>query len=824
MGAPCLLVSKKNNTDYRFVVDYRRLNACTELEAHPLPTTEESLDSIGVQNPKYFTCLDLQSGFHQILLDPNSRPYTAFRCHLGLFQYKRLPMGLKNSPVTFQRVMETVLRGLTWKSCLVYMDDIIIFSNNFADHISHIRGVFQRLRCANLKLRLDKCQFAKAEIRYLGHVVSSQGILPDPDKLKAVSEYPTPKTLKELRSFLGLSGYYRKFIRNYSQIATPLYALTKRNAMFVWDACCEIAFVHLKKALVKPPILGYPKPDLPYVLYTDASGYALGVVLTQTQNDTERVISYAGRSLNGAELNYGITEKECLALVYGIKHFSCYLRQTKFSVVVDHSALQWLLSMKEPSGKFARWIVFLQAYDFKVKYRPGRVHSNADALSRRVYETEPQISHVGQNSLSPTQTSNCPIDGAFDRNTLVRHQREDAKLIRMINYIEKDILKGDTNECRAILLTASQYFIDDQVLYHVVTGGKTKRTSKTGQGNVIQVVVPRALVNTVLTEMHDSSITGGHYGISRTIEKTRYRYFWEGMYKDIVNWVKSCKECNQRNRPVYPVRAHLQPLPVTGPFQRVGTDILGPLPVCQDTGNKYVLVFIDSFTKYVELVPLPNITARTIATAFIDRIICRHGAPESLHSDRGSNFLSRIVAEVCKLFEIRKTQTTSYHPQCNGQSERMMSVILNSLGKYLDDDHSTWDTLLPFTQFAYNTTPCFDSTSYSPYFLVHGRHPRFPTENHMQISRDCSQNVTMFIGDVVYGLEQARLVAADLLEIRQKSMKLKFDKKANTNQFHVGDTVYLYTPTIKPGQTKKLAKPWKGPYYIVELPSKIHVS
>ncbi|PIK33227.1 hypothetical protein BSL78_29961 [Apostichopus japonicus] len=507
--------SKKNNTDYRFVVDYRRLNACTELEAHPLPTTEESLDSIGVQNPKYFTCLDLQSGFHQILLDPNSRPYTAFRCHLGLFQYKRLPMGLKNSPVTFQRVMETVLRGLTWKSCLVYMDDIIIFSNNFADHISHIRGVFQRLRCANLKLRLDKCQFAKAEIRYLGHVVSSQGILPDPDKLKAAN---------------------------------------------------------------------------------------------------------------------------------------------KIFVVVDHSALQWLLSMKEPSGKFARWIVFLQAYDFKVKYRPGRVHSNADALSRRVYETEPQISHVGQNSLSPTQTSNCPIDGAFDRNTLVRHQREDAKLIRMINYIEKDILKGDTNECRAILLTASQYFIDDQVLYHVVTGGKTKRTSKTGQGNVIQVVVPRALVNTVLTEMHDSSITGGHYGISRTIEKTRYRYFWEGMYKDIVNWVKSCKECNQRNRPVYPVRAHLQPLPVTGPFQRVGTDILGPLPVCQDTGNKYVLVFIDSFTKYVELVPLPNITARTIATAFIDRIICRHGAPESLHSDRGSNFLSRIVAEVCKLFEIRKTQ------------------------------------------------------------------------------------------------------------------------------------------------------------------------
>ena len=384
-AAPCLLVAKANNTGYRFVVDYRRINQITQLDAHPLPTPSESLESLGVTNPAWFSTLDLQNGFFQLVIDEESRPYTAFRCHAGLYQFKRLPMGLKGSPSTFQRVMEAVMRGLTWKFCLIYLDDIIVFSRTFEDHLHHLRQVFDRLRTANLKLKPSKCFFAKREIRYLGHVVNQQGIQPDPGKVTAVKNYPTPCSLKELRSFLGLSGYYRRFIKNYAKIANPLYGLTKKDTIFNWSTECQQSFDALKTSLTEAPVLAYPNMNAPFRLYTDASDFAVGGVLCQEQDGIERVISYAGRSLDKAQRNYGITEKECLALIFSIKHFDCYLRSTKFTAVVDHIALKWLKDIKQPTGRLWRWTILLQAYDFEIEYKPGRLHANADAISRRTY-------------------------------------------------------------------------------------------------------------------------------------------------------------------------------------------------------------------------------------------------------------------------------------------------------------------------------------------------------------------------------------------------------------------------------------------------------
>ena len=248
-GAPCLLVAKKNNNGYRFVVDFRSLNKhIVNLDAYPLPTTDEALESLGSASPTYFSCLDLQSGFYQLEIDPSSRPLTAWRCHLGLFQFKRLPMGLKNSPLTFQRVMEAVLRGLNWKSSLVYLDDVIVFSRTFQDHLLHLQQVFERLRNAGLKLHPSKCNFAKREIRYLGHIVNSEGISPDPEKVTAIRTYPIPTNLKQLRAFLGLSGYYRRFMKNYSKLASPLYQLTRKDTKFVWTEQCQTAFDELKES------------------------------------------------------------------------------------------------------------------------------------------------------------------------------------------------------------------------------------------------------------------------------------------------------------------------------------------------------------------------------------------------------------------------------------------------------------------------------------------------------------------------------------------------------------------------------------------------
>jgi hypothetical protein len=375
-----MLVAKRNNNGYRFVVDFRLLNTKIILGAHPLPSTTEALESLGSNAPAYFSTLDLQSGFYQLEIEPTSRPFTAWRCHLGLFQFKRLPMGLKNSPLTLQRVMEAVLRGLNWKFSLVYLDDIIVFSKTFSDHLSHLRQIFDRLRTAGLTLHPAKCSFAKKEFRYLGDIVNCKDISADPEKVTAIETYPVPVNLKQLRAFLGLSGYYRRFVKDYSRIASPLYELAKKNANFIWTDKCQNSFDSLKAALVSPAILGFPRFDQPFKLYADASSFSVGAVLCQEQDGIERVISYASRSLSNSERNFGISEKECLALVYAVKHFDCFLRHNYnyFEAYVDHLALKWLLTMNEPVGKFACWIAVIQSYNYNVKVHPGREHLNAD--------------------------------------------------------------------------------------------------------------------------------------------------------------------------------------------------------------------------------------------------------------------------------------------------------------------------------------------------------------------------------------------------------------------------------------------------------------
>lgn len=844
-AAPCMLVAKRNGSGYRFVVDYRRLNNITQLDAHPLPSPNEALESLGVSNPAWFSTLDLQNGFYQVVIDENSRPYTAFRSHAGLYQFKRLPQGLKGSPSTFQRVMEAVMRGLTWKFCLIYLDDIIVFSRTFNEHISHLRQVFDRLRAANLKLKPSKCFFAKREISYLGHVVNNNGIHPDPGKVSAVSEFPTPNSLKELRAFLGLSGYYRRFIQDYAKIAHPLYNLTKKDVKFTWTDECQHAFEKLKNQLVQAPALGYPDMTAPFRLYSDSSDTAVGAVLCQKQDGVERVISYAGRALDKAQRNYGITEKECFALIFAIKQFDCYLRASKFTAVVDHMALKWLLSLKEPSGRLMRWTMLVQAYDFNVEYKPGRHHGNADALSRRAYtHTENDNDFLGAIQLPDTdhddnntsdsddndgdngdenevelEGDNSHTDTPVSMEQLAVLQSQDPFFKDIIIYLQTDTLPQNKNRRRDILSQQCDYFLHDNILHHVwIKGGKGHRRQRTH----LQVCIPRSLVPIVLRDTHDAPLTGCHLGFARTIEKTKMRYFWPRMSSDIITWVKTCDVCMEKKRPKNPVKAQISAMPSSEPFERISTDILGPLPTCNTSGNRYVLVFVDSFTKYVELIPLINIRAATVARAFLHRIICRHGAPRFLHSDRGTNYLSQLVKETCKLLNITKTQTTSYHPSCNGQSERMMSFITTSLSKYISGPQDRWDELLPFIQFAYNTTPCLDSTEYTPYFLVHGRHPVMPSDSALAPPLNVSRDTSTFIAQLLSNLEASRSAARNILQERRQAMVESAKSKANHVNFQVGDVVFLYTPVVAIGNSAKLTRPWVGPYYIVEKLSNIH--
>ncbi|GBM38694.1 Retrovirus-related Pol polyprotein from transposon 297, partial [Araneus ventricosus] len=375
-ASPIVLVKKKNGST-RFCVDYRKLNEITIKDSYPLQRIDDTLDALN--GSQWFSTLDLKSGYWEVEIQPEEKEKTAFTTGQGLWQFKVMPFGLCNAPATFERLMETVLRGLTSEACLVYLDGIIIVGRTLQEHLNNIRKVFQRLQKANLKLSPKKCRFFRKEVSYLGHVISADGVKTDPEKTKAVVDWPRPETVHDLRSFLGLCTYYRRFVRNFSAIARPLHKLTEARSNFNWTEECEKSFNNLKRALITSPVLTYPRTDKEFILDTDASNEGIGAVLSQKIGNEECVIAYFSKSLGKPERNYCVTRKELLAIVKSIEHFHHYLYGRKFLLRTDHASFRWLLNFREPEGQIARWIQRLQEYDFEIQHRKGTSHGNADA-------------------------------------------------------------------------------------------------------------------------------------------------------------------------------------------------------------------------------------------------------------------------------------------------------------------------------------------------------------------------------------------------------------------------------------------------------------
>ena len=378
-ASPVVLVRKKDGS-LRYCIDYRKLNAVTVKDSYPLPRIDDSLDTL--RQAKYFSTLDLASGYWQIELSEDAKAKSAFCTTSGLFQFRVMPFGLTNAPATFQRLMERVLAGLQWKICLVYIDDIIIFSSSIESHLQQLEEVFTRLRSAGLKLKPKKCHLFKRKVQYLGHVVSEHGIETDPDKIEAIKNWSRPNNVSEVRSFLGLCSYYRRFVPEFASLARPLIVMTEKDSKFKWSEEQENAWLTLKEKLMTPPILVYPDPDVSFILDTDASDYGIGAVLSQIQDGEEKVVAYGSRVLTKQEKRYCVTRRELLAVVHFVKHFRHYLVGKKFTLRSDHASLKWIRSFKEPEGQVARWLEILDAYDFDLIHRPGAKHCNADALSR----------------------------------------------------------------------------------------------------------------------------------------------------------------------------------------------------------------------------------------------------------------------------------------------------------------------------------------------------------------------------------------------------------------------------------------------------------
>ena len=814
-----LVFVKKKDGSLRCCVDYRLLNAATIKDTYPLPRIDATLDALS--GSTWFSTLDLKSGYHQIALSEPDKPKTAFSCSNGLWQWRVMPFGLCNAPATFERLMETVLSGLHWQSALVYLDDIIVFGRTFEEKMERLREVLLRIRQSNLKLNPKKCALFRTEVPFLGHIVSAEGVKTDPEKTKAVEAWPVPQNVKELRSFLGFSSYYRRFVRNYATIAAPLHALTKDGQKFQWSAQCQEAFKCLKAALAHSPVLQYPDPQQPFVLDTDASDHGIGAVLSQTIDGEERVVAYYSRSLSAPERNYCTTRKELLAVVDSVRQFHAYLYGAKFTIRSDHSALQWLRKLRDPEGQLARWLARLDQYQYSVIHRPGEKHVNADALSRRPCESDCRYCARREPEAANTCRVSSVLPTVGTLTDIGKHQRDDPDIAPLIACLERSSEKPACDDISSWSPVAKRYWTQWEMLR--LSEGVLWRRWESPDGSTTSwlYVIPRSLRDAVMSEVH-GSISSCHFGIKKTMHRLRRRFYWIGMRRDVCEWCRVCSACVAKKGPQRAPQAPLQIVSVGAPMERVAVDVAGPFPVSA-SGNRYVVVVIDYFTKWPEVFPLPNQEAVTIARALVDGFFSRFGVPRELHSDQGRNFESTVFKECCELLGIRKTRTTPMHPESDGMVERFNRTLVQEIAKRCRHGQTDWDKHIPTILMAYRSA-VHESTGYTPAQLMLGRDPNLPLDMLLERPPDSQGEVhttTEFARDLRDRMSEVRSTVANNLKMSAETMKRRKDEKAIGNPYIEGDQVWLFNPRRKKGQSPKLSSHWEGPYTIVKVLSAV---
>jgi hypothetical protein len=783
--------------------DYRGPNDLIVSDAHPLPLPEQMFNEL--LGSAVFSKLDLTKGFWQIPMERKSRKILAMATPLGLYEPLFMPFGMKNAPAVFQREMSRVLQARLHRGVGVFIDDIIIYSKTVEQHEELVEFVLRRLQEEGYYAHPDKCEFFKRSISFLGHIVSEGGVAVQEHKVKAVSEWPEPRTKRHVRQFLGLTGYYRKFIPCYSEIATPLTDLTKDTVKFEWTEREQAAFELLKNKLTVADVLAHPDQSKQYIISTDASGFACAGVLSQDQPDgTRRPIAYMSRKMSDAERRYPTHDKELLAIVQSVEHWRYYLEGSGHPILLlsDHRSLQHLNSQPHLNDRQARWVEKLSDFEFQIQYVKGSLNSVADALSRRAdYEDEAEMEreHERTKDLSDEQP-----------RVKLQHQTiatTTAQPLWQIRIHDTPLLSDVQSAAKRDMAYQDMLSRPEPRTDGLIVGDGLLWTSD----GLFYVPNDLELRRRLIHEVHDTP-TGGHMGLAKTMARLTTTCWWSGMKSMIADYVRGCTTCAAIKPLLQKPAGTLRPLPIPDkPWRTISIDFVGPLPATKDYFN-YILVVVDKFSKMAHFIATTtNVTSKETAELLINNIVRLHGLPDAIISDRGHEFTASLFQEVWKAMGTELRMSTAYHPQSDGQTERVNRELEQQLRAHADRTGSNWKEWLAIVEMHYNSD-VHSSTGKTPYEM-NGVDWRDQWALALRSSTAPLPNdqANDLLRDIRTTWEDARQVM-----VKQREQQRKYaDQQRREERYRVGDQVMLSTEHLAAGKGK-LQDRWVGPFPVVE--------
>ncbi|XP_056437540.1 uncharacterized protein LOC130374637 [Gadus chalcogrammus] len=863
-ASPIVVVRKKNGS-IRICIDYRTLNNRTTPDQYTMPRIDDALDSLS--GSQWFSVLDLRSGYYQIEMAPEDKEKTAFICPLGFYQFERMPQGITGAPATFQRLMEKAVGDMHLLEALVYLDDIIIFGKTLEEHEQRLFKVLDRLEEVGLKVSIDKCQFCQPEVRYVGHIVSANGIATDPDKVEVVKHWKEPTHLKPLKSFLGFCSYYRRFIANYSAIVRPLSELTKGYAptwkdpnfkksvdpskvyfkpseLFGerWTQACQAAFERIRDCLINAPVLAFADPTKTYILHVDASMNGLGAVLNQEYPEGLRPVAFASRKLKDSEHNYPVHQLEFLALKWAVvDKFHDYLYGAKFTVRTDNNPLTYVLTSAKLSAVGHRWLAALATYEFTIQYRPGRQNIDANLLSRQYSPEEAKewtsvppagikalckracisgeadvpdrlVDQLGAPAAAVPEAYVFPVNlsmNVLDQlspKDIQASQDMDPTIGPLKKALEKNkgLTRSKNDSPETVLLLRESRKLE------LKDGLLYRVKEKTCGKQIKQLVLPARYRPMVLRSLHDEC---GHMGMERTTELIKDRFYWPRMTAEVEQYIRTCGRCISRKT----LSQHASPLnqiTSNGPLDLVCIDFLQIEPDSRGVAN--VLVVTDHYTRYAQAFATKDQKAITVARVLWEKYFVHYGLPARIHSDQGRDFESRLIKELLSMLGVRKSRTSPYHPQGDAQPERFNRTLLAMLGTLDTVKKQSWSQHITHLVHAYNCTKN-DSTGYSPYHLMFGREARLPIDICFGISPNGESETSyqQYVARMRKELQKAYQLASDSATKSHLKNKARYDHRVRDSPLEKGDRILIQNLGLK--GKHKLQDRWKStPYVVVE--------